>query len=369
MIEDNPVDEVEIKSQLEVEQEHNDQIAQRKMKLAALRESGQAYPNDFVRDDLAEDLHKKYDELSQDDLENKAIRVSVAGRIMTRRIMGKASFAHIQDMSGRLQLYIARDNLSEGVYSNFKSWDLGDIIGAEGALFKTKTNELSVKVDQVRILTKALRPLPDKFHGLADHEQRSRQRYLDLLVNPASRRIFEIRSSIVAQIRNFLNGNNYIEVETPMMHVLPGGAAAKPFKTHHNAMNMELFLRIAPELYLKRLVVGGFEKVYEVNRNFRNEGISTRHNPEFTMLEFYQAYATYFDMMDLTEEMLRYLAEKILGTLEITYQGTEIDFSKPFEISFSAQLLNPKVLKRWYRRAVWQLKRFISGIAKSYKNN
>lgn len=309
----------------------NEQIAQRKAKLESMRQQGQAYPNDFMRDSLAADLHDAYEQLESDALENKAIKVTLAGRMMTRRVMGKASFAHLQDMTGRMQVYIARDNLPEGVYKEFKAWDLGDIIGVAGEVFKTKTGELSIKAHEVRLLTKALRPMPDKFHGLADHEQRSRQRYLDLIVNEKSRRLFQVRSQLVTRLREFLNNRGYIEVETPMMHAVVGGAAARPFETHHNAMNMDLFLRIAPELYLKRLVVGGFEKVYEINRNFRNEGISTRHNPEFTMLEFYQAYATYQDLLDLTEAMLRYLAEKVLGSLQISYQGTQIDLSKPFQ--------------------------------------
>ncbi len=310
--------------------DENEQIAQRKSKLSAMREQGIAYPNDFVRDTLAHDIHHNYEAFDHDALVEKNVRVTVAGRMMTRRVMGKASFAHLQDMSGKIQLYIARDSLPEGVYESFKHWDLGDILGASGIVFKTKTNELSIKVDELKILTKALRPLPDKYHGLSDQEQRFRQRYVDLIVNEDARRIFHIRSKMVADIRRFLDTHHFMEVETPMMQVQAGGAIAKPFKTHHNAMDMELFLRIAPELYLKRLVVGGFEKVYEINRNFRNEGISTRHNPEFTMIEFYQAYATYHDMMDLTEKLFRHLAESVLGQTQITYQGTQIDFSKPF---------------------------------------
>lgn len=310
--------------------DENEQIVQRKSKLAALRENGIAYPNDFVRDTLAQDIHHNYEAFDHDALVEKNIRVKIAGRMMTRRVMGKAAFVHLQDMSGKIQLYVARDSLPEGVYESFKHWDLGDILGAEGVVFKTKTNELSVKIDKLILLTKALRPLPDKYHGLSDQEQRFRQRYVDLIVNDDARRIFHIRSKMVAEIRRFLDSHRFMEVETPMMQVQAGGATAKPFKTHHNAMDMELFLRIAPELYLKRLVVGGFEKVYEINRNFRNEGISTRHNPEFTMIEFYQAYATYHDMMDLTEKLFRHLAETVLGQTQITYQGTQIDFSKPF---------------------------------------
>lgn len=308
----------------------NEQIEQRKKKLAQLREQGIAYPNDFQRDALAADLLQKYDELSGDELEAQVVKVKVAGRMLTRRIMGKASFAHIQDMSGRLQLYVARDSLAEGVYSAFKHWDLGDIIGAEGILFRTKTGELSVKVSDIRLLTKSLRPMPDKFHGLHDQEQRFRQRYLDLIANEEVRQLFKIRSQIVMGLRQFLVSRGFMEVETPMMQAQAGGASARPFMTHHNALDMPLYMRVAPELYLKRLVVGGFEKVFELNRNFRNEGVSTRHNPEFTMLEFYQAYATYEDMMDLTEELFKTLAQQILETTKINYQGAEIDFSKPF---------------------------------------
>ena len=323
----------------EIVQEENEQIAQRKSKLVALREQGEAYPNDFKRNTLAAELHSEYGALDQDALVEKAVRVRFAGRMMTRRVMGKASFAHIQDMSGKIQLYVARDLLPEGVYKAFKTWDLGDIIGAEGVIFKTKTGELSIKVDQIYLLTKALRPLPDKFHGLHDQEQRFRQRYLDLITNEETRQIFTVRSKVVSALRDFLDGQGFFEVETPMMHVQPGGATAKPFVTHHNAMNMELFLRVAPELYLKRLVVGGFEKVYEINRNFRNEGISTRHNPEFTMLEFYQAYADYTDLMDLTEVMFRFIAEKVLGKTALSYQGTKIDLSKPFRRATLKELI------------------------------
>ncbi len=311
--------------------EQNEQILQRKAKLQAMRENGIAYPNDFERDTLSVDIHHNYDGFDKEALAEKNVRVKVAGRMMTRRVMGKASFVTLQDMSGRIQLYVARDLLPEGVYADFKHWDLGDIVAAEGVIFKTKTNELSIKIDKLRLMTKSLRPLPDKYHGLSDQEQRFRQRYVDLIVNEPARRIFEIRSKLVASTRRFFDDHNFMEVETPMMQAQPGGATAKPFQTHHNAMNMELFLRIAPELYLKRLVVGGFERVYEINRNFRNEGISTRHNPEFTMLEFYQAYATYHDMMNMTESLFRYLAEKVLGQMQITYQGTNIDLSKPFK--------------------------------------
>ncbi|PYE35477.1 lysyl-tRNA synthetase class II [Idiomarina fontislapidosi] len=310
----------------------NEQIAQRKAKLAAIREKGVAFPNDFRRDSLAEELHAQYDDAEKESLEQQGVRVKVAGRMMTRRIMGKASFATIQDMSGKIQLYVARDNLPEGFYnSEFKKWDLGDIVGASGVLFKTGTGELSVLVDDVRLLTKALRPLPDKFHGLADQETRYRQRYLDLITNEESRNTFLVRSRVIDYIRRYLNERQFLEVETPMMQTIPGGASARPFSTHHNALDMELFLRIAPELYLKRLVVGGFEKVFEINRNFRNEGLSTRHNPEFTMLEFYWGYADYFDLMDMTEDMLRGIAQDVLGSTTFESAGVTYDFGQRFE--------------------------------------
>ncbi len=315
----------------DIELNENEQVQQRKAKLAALRAEGIAYPNDFQRTDLAADLHQQYGSLSDESFANTEIKVSVAGRMMTRRMMGKASFATLQDMSGKIQAYIAKDLVAESDYEAFKHWDLGDIIGVEGVVFKTKTGELSIKAQKIRLLVKALRPLPDKFHGLSDLEQRSRQRYLDLMVNEESRRIFLIRSKIVASMRQFLNKQGFMEVETPMLQVQAGGAAAKPFQTHHNAMDMDLVLRIAPELYLKRLVVGGFEKVFELNRNFRNEGISTRHNPEFTMIEFYQAYATYTDMMDLTELMFRTIAQEVLQSTELHYQDISIQLDHAFQ--------------------------------------
>lgn len=311
--------------------DENTQIQLRKEKLNEMRKRGVAFPNHFKRENLAVELLESYDDKSHDDLEAKQIPVSVAGRIMTRRIMGKASFITIQDMSGRIQLYLRQDDIPEGRYEEFKNWDLGDIVGAQGVLFKTKTGELSIKCSNVEILTKALRPMPDKFHGLTDTELCYRQRYLDLIVNEETRNTFRVRSAIIAGIRQFLSKKGFMEVETPMMHVLPGGAAARPFKTHHNALDMELYLRIAPELFLKRLVVGGIERVFEINRNFRNEGLSTRHNPEFTMIEFYQAYAVYTDMMDLTEEMLRELAREVLGNTTITFQGKEFHMDKKFQ--------------------------------------
>ncbi len=310
--------------------DENEQIAQRRAKLIELRAVGNPFPTDFRRNVVAAELHAEYGERSADELESDPIRVKVAGRMMTRRIMGKASFAHLQDMSAQIQLYIQRETVGEDAYNGFKKFDLGDIIGAEGTLFKTKTGELSVKVDGIRLLTKALRPLPEKFHGLTDQEMRYRQRYLDLIMNEPTRETFRKRTAIVQFMRDFLNARGFLEVETPMMQAIPGGAAARPFVTYHNALDISLFLRIAPELYLKRLIVGGFERVYEINRNFRNEGLSTRHNPEFTMLEFYEAYADYQDLMDLTEEMLRGLAEKIASDTQIAYQGETLDFGAPF---------------------------------------
>lgn len=321
----------------ESEKEHaeavdeNKLIAQRRDKLSKLREQGNAYPNHFRRDSLSSNLHAEYDSLSKEELAEKNIQVTVAGRMMLQRIMGKASFATIKDMSGSIQLFLQRDSLPEGFYNeHFKKWDLGDIIGAKGVLFKTKTDELSVRVDGIELLTKALRPLPEKFKGLSDQETRYRQRYIDLITSDETRKTFALRSKIITYIRNFMLHKDFMEVETPMMQAIPGGATARPFTTFHNALDMELFLRIAPELYLKRLVVGGFERVFEINRNFRNEGLSSRHNPEFTMIEFYQAYADYNDLMDLTEEMLRGLAEDVLGQAEFQYQGMEVDFGKPF---------------------------------------
>ena len=315
----------------EIEQDEQEQIRQRREKLTSLREEGIAFPTDFRRDALAGELLAEYAGKSAEELEAEPVRVKIAGRMMTRRIMGKAAFSHLQDMSGQIQVYVSRDHLPEGVYNEqFKKWDIGDILGAEGVLFKTKVGELSVRLDSIRLLTKALRPLPEKFHGIADQEIKYRQRYLDLIMSEETRQTFLMRSKIVTYIRQFLLDRDFLEVETPMMQVIPGGATARPFTTYHNALDMELYLRIAPELYLKRLVVGGFERVFEINRNFRNEGLSTRHNPEFTMLEFYQAYAEYGDLMDLTEAMLKGIAEEVVGQSVIEYQGEQYDFGKPF---------------------------------------
>lgn len=326
----------------------NAQVAQRKKKLNALREKGIAFPNAFRKDAFAEDLHATYGEETAEALEALNKRVKVAGRMMMCRVMGKASFVHLQDMTGKIQLYVKKDLLPEGVYDDFKHWDLGDILGAEGVLVKTQKGELSVKVDALQLLTKSLQPLPDKFHGLADQELRYRQRYVDLISNQEARDVFAIRFKVISVLRDFLVSHRFIEVETPMMHPVPGGAAAKPFETYHNALDMPLYLRIAPELYLKRLVVGGFERVFEINRNFRNEGISTRHNPEFTMVEFYQAYADYHDLMNLTEQLMRTLAENIFGKSTLSYQGHTFDFSQPFmRLTIKEAILhfNPEIQK------------------------
>ncbi len=305
-------------------------IAERRRKLAELREAGNAYPNDFRRDALSADLHAAAEGLDNEALEAKAVRARVAGRMMAKRVMGKASFAQLQDDAGRIQLYMQRDGLPEGVYKQFKTWDVGDLIGVEGTLFRTRTGELSVKAEQARLLTKSLRPLPDKYHGLADQEMRYRQRYVDLIVNENSRAVFRTRAAVVRAMREYLGARDFMEVETPMMQVIPGGAIARPFVTHHNALDMDLYLRIAPELYLKRLTVGGFERVFEINRNFRNEGLSVRHNPEFTMLELYQAYVDCDDIMDLTEAMVRDSAQVALGTLQFSYQERDYDLAQPF---------------------------------------
>lgn len=311
--------------------DENKLIAQRREKLTAMRENGNAFPNDFRRDSLAEECHAEYDSKTKEELEELGVTVKVAGRMMAKRLMGKASFSQLQDMSGRLQLFLQRDALPEGVYNDsFKKWDVGDIIGAEGVLFKTKTDELSVKVTDIKLLTKALRPLPEKFHGLSDQETRYRQRYVDLVMNQEVRKTFQLRSKIISYIRRFFEDRGFIDVETPMLQAIPGGATARPFETHHNALDMPMFMRIAPELFLKRLVVGGFEKVFEINRNFRNEGVSTRHNPEFTMLEFYQSYADYNDLMDITEALLHGLAKDVIGKSEIEYQGEVYDYGSKF---------------------------------------
>jgi lysyl-tRNA synthetase class 2 len=312
-------------------QDENSLIAERRRKLDALREEGIAFPNDFRRNALAEELHQSYGKHEDEHLREEDVHVSVSGRMMVKRVMGKASFIKLQDRTQQIQVRLERDRLPEGVYQSFKKWDVGDIVGASGSMFKTKTGELTVMADEVRLLTKSLRPLPDKFHGLHDQETRYRRRYVDLIMNEESRNVFRTRSQIVAYIRAFLDSQDYLEVETPMMQTTPGGAIARPFKTHHNALDMELFLRVAPELNLKRLTVGGFERVYEINRNFRNEGVSTQHNPEFTMLELYRAYADYEDLMVMIEAMLKGMSQSVLGDTNVTYQEESYDFSKPFD--------------------------------------
>lgn len=308
----------------------NDLIRERRRKLSEYRKEGVAFPNDFRRSILADDLHKNYDDSSKEELEVNQIPALVSGRIIAKRVMGKASFIKLQDVSGQIQVRMERDRLPEGLYQEFKKWDVGDIIGVSGVLFKTNTNELTVLADTSILLTKSLRPLPEKFHGLSNQEMRYRQRYVDLIMNEKSRNVFITRSKIITLIREFMNTRSFLEVETPMMHSIPGGAVARPFETHHNTLDMKLFLRIAPELFLKRLVVGGFERVYEINRNFRNEGVSTQHNPEFTMLELYQAYADYEDFMVLIEDMMSEISVGIHKSESIIYQEKEINFKGPF---------------------------------------
>ena len=312
------------------EQDEHRLIAERRRKLDEWRAEGAAFPNDFRRDALAADLRSRYADHDAEQLAATPVRVRIGGRLIRKRVMGKASFATLRDMSGDIQLFVRRDDLAEGLYAAFKGWDAGDIIGVSGTLMRTRTGELSVHCDRLTLLTKSLRPLPDKYHGLGDTEARYRQRYLDLMTNPDSQRIFTVRSRIIRSIREAFHERGFLEVETPMMQPIPGGAAARPFVTHHNALDVDLFLRVAPELYLKRLVVGGIERVFEINRNFRNEGVSTRHNPEFTMLEFYEAYADYRDAMDFTESLLRRLARDAVGTEQLVWQGESIDLAPAF---------------------------------------
>ncbi|HEX6362881.1 MAG TPA: lysine--tRNA ligase [Albitalea sp.] len=308
----------------------NQLIAERREKLAAIRRQGVAFPNDFKPKDHAADLQRKHAGLDNETLEPQAVQAVVAGRLMLKRLMGKASFGTLQDGSGRIQLFVTKDGVGEAAYEQFKHWDLGDIVGAEGTLFKTRTGELSIRVTTLRLLTKSLRPLPDKFHGMTDQEQKYRQRYVDLITDEEARLRFVARSKAIASIRSYMVEHGFLEVETPMLHPIPGGANAKPFVTHHNALDQEMFLRIAPELFLKRLVVGGFERVFEINRNFRNEGISVRHNPEFTMMEFYAAYWNHHDLMDFTEGVLRHAARAATGSAQLTYAGKPVDLDKPF---------------------------------------
>jgi lysyl-tRNA synthetase class 2 len=328
--------------------DENQLVAERRAKLKALRERGIAFPNDFKRVDYADDLQVEFadkDKWTAEALEVTPRRVQIAGRMLLKRVMGKASFAQIQDMSGRIQLYLTANDLGES-YDAFKGWDIGDIVGCSGTLTRTRTGELSVRADGLRLLTKSLRPLPDKFHGLSDVEQRYRQRYVDLIVNPEAREVFVKRSKIITAMRGWLDARRFLEVETPMMHYIPGGAVAKPFTTHHNALGLDLYLRVAPELYLKRLTVGGLERVYEINRNFRNEGVSTRHNPEFTMLELYEAYATYDEIMDLTEGVIRDAAKSVLGTTSLQWEGHVIDVGPAFRrwsMTEAVLELNPEI--------------------------
>ena len=335
-------------------------IVERRGKLDLLRKSGNAYPNDFRRNAIADELHRTFSDHDDETLREQAVQVAVVGRMMVKRVMGKASFIKLQDRSGQIQVRLERDRLADGTYQVFKKWDVGDIVAATGALFRTKTGELTVQADEVRLLTKSLRPLPEKFHGLADQETRYRQRYVDLIMNADSAAVFRTRSAIVAYIRAFLDAQNYLEVETPMMQTTPGGALARPFKTHHNALDMELFLRIAPELNLKRLIVGGFERVYEINRNFRNEGVSTQHNPEFTMLELYRAYADYEDLIDMVEALMHGMADAVLGGTTIEYQGEEFNLGEPFArmtveeivLQFNPELDKSKLRDREYLAGV-----------------
>jgi lysyl-tRNA synthetase class 2 len=313
----------------------NQLIAERREKLAALRAQARAtgtaaFPNDFKPSHHALDLHHRHGQVPNEELEPQAVKVAVAGRMMLKRVMGKACFATLQDSSGRIQLYVTQDAVGPELLAAFKHWDLGDILACEGTLFRTKTGELSVKATSVRLLTKSLRPLPDKFHGMTDQEQKYRQRYVDLITDDSARARFVARSKAVSSIRSFMVEHGFLEVETPMLHPIPGGANAKPFVTHHNALDQEMFLRIAPELYLKRLIVGGFERVFEINRNFRNEGISVRHNPEFTMMEFYAAYWNHHDLMDFTEAVLRHAARAATGSAALTYAGKPVELDKPF---------------------------------------
>ena len=312
------------------EVDENQLIAERRAKLADLREQGVAFPNAYRREALAEDLQAQFGEFDKPTLEEKGALTKVAGRVVLRRIMGKASFITIQDGSGRIQAYLRKNDLAEGLYEQFKTWDLGDIVGVEGKLFKTNTGELSIHATDAVLLTKSLRPLPDKHKGLTDTEQRYRQRYLDLIANPDVKQVFKQRSAIVSAIRSYFLGHDYLEVETPMLQVIPGGATARPFVTHHNALDIDMYMRIAPELYLKRLVVGGFDRVFEINRNFRNEGLSTRHNPEFTMLEFYEAYTDVNGMIDHVEAVIRQASEKAHGGHTFSSGGRDYDLSKPF---------------------------------------
>ncbi|MEE4293121.1 MAG: lysine--tRNA ligase [Xanthomonadales bacterium] len=330
------------------ENEENRLIAERRGKLDALREEGQAFPNDFRSDTVSNVLQVRFADAAAEELDSVEDEFSVAGRMMAKRVMGKIAFVRLQDRGGSIQLVLQRDNLPEGVYQEFKRWDVGDIVGARGRVMRTQKGELSIRASEVRLLAKALRPLPEKWHGLTDTEHRYRQRYVDLIMNEESRAVFRMRSKIITFIRAFMEGpcREFLEVETPMMHPIPGGATARPFVTHHNALDLQMYLRVAPELYLKRLIVGGLGRVYEINRNFRNEGVSTKHNPEFTMLEFYWAFADYNDLIELTEAMLSEMAVAVTGGSTISYQGAEIEFKGPYErmtVEQAVRRYNPKM--------------------------
>lgn len=311
------------------DQGENKLVVERRRKLQELRSSGFCFPNKYRRTALADQLHQLYDHYCDETLASEAVEVQVAGRLMTKRVMGKVSFVTVQDRSGHIQLFLQRDALPEGHYQAFKAWDLGDIIWARGQVFRTQTGELSIRVAELVLLTKSLQPLPEKFHGLSDQEARYRQRYVDLIMNAESRAVFQRRTRVIQFMRSYLDAMDFLEVETPMMQSIPGGAVARPFVTHHNALDRQLYLRIAPELYLKRLLVGGFDRVYEINRSFRNEGLSTRHNPEFTMLEMYMAYADYRVLIDLLESMLATMVRSLLGSTTVQYQGGEYHFDAP----------------------------------------
>ena len=328
-------------------QDENKIMAERRAKLAALREQGSAYPNDFRRAILVIRLDEQHGETPAETLEKDPVTVSIAGRLILKRVMGKASFGVLQDMSGRIQIYVSDDASGKANHAAYKHWDIGDLIGVNGILFRTRTGELTVRAHDIRLLVKSLRPLPEKWHGLTDTEQRYRRRYVDLIVSEHARWVFAVRSRVMAAIRDMMSQLDFIEVETPMLHPIPGGALARPFRTHHNALDMDLYLRIAPELYLKRLVVGGMEMVYEINRNFRNEGISTRHNPEFTMMELYCAYTHYGYMTALVERLIQFVAQEALGTQQVTYQGKKLDFAKPFAHLPMAQAIQKYAPEYW----------------------
>ncbi|WP_165006973.1 lysine--tRNA ligase [Neisseria yangbaofengii] len=347
---------------VEPQLDENQIMALRREKLNDIRKVRNAYPNDFKRDSFAADLHNQYDALSKEELDSQAVPVKVAGRMMLKRAMGKASFATIQDAGGQIQLYINNQGVGEAAHDDFKHWDMGDIVGAEGTLFKTNHGELTVRVSAIHLLSKSLRPMPDKHKGLADQETKYRQRYVDLIANEESRRTFIKRSRIIQSVRNFMVGEQYLEVETPMMHPIPGGATAKPFVTHHNALDIPLYLRIAPELYLKRLVVGGLERVFEINRSFRNEGMSVRHNPEFTMIEFYEAFSDYERMMQMAEDIIRSASMTVNGTAKISYNGKEVDLESPFErltILDAIKKYNPHYTDEQLNDAEWLKKEIV----------